>query len=816
MDMETYLKKQQRHEFFGFDWTFHYGELSIDEAENDVSSFRPVTLPHDWLMDYEARKPDPGSGAMNWKYGVGIYRKEFVLDKANSGRTIRLLFDGVYHDATVYLNGTELGHNFYGYIPFEFDISKAVRFGEANILIVRVDNSRQPNTRWYSGSGITRDVWISSLAPVHVAANGTYIVTDSLDNGVASLSVSTELENNSGRDTEILMTNRILDPKNLLVSSLPPQQLTLGACAGNTHIRQQISLENAALWSPSRPDMHCLVTELQCNGQIIDSFKTPFGIRTIHFHADRGFLINGEHLKIHGMAIHNDAGQLGAAVPVKVWKRRFEKLKAMGCNAIRTAHNPADPLILDLMDEMGLLCMDEFFDEWTICKWSKSRGNKQVPPRGYAEYFQKLHRRDMETIIRRDRNHPCVILWSVGNECEEVHTVDGWEVMKEMRDITHSLDPTRPVTEGTNMLAHNSKYTYEKFMDYQDVRGFNWVNIWNDRAELFYEPDKIRHPECPMVITECGGITGSRGNYPLPPRRTTDNNGPFGISPYYSWPVAASKHMRFIETRDYISGVFYWTGVDYMGESPYPHRCNENNPIDLAGFIRDSWYFYRSMWMREIPTVHLLPHWNMDVEKGQVIPVICYSSCPCVELFLNGKSYGEKAILYPADGIDEWPNFDLTKPWANTDDLFLSWDVPYEPGTLVAVGYDRQGRELTRHTVSTFGKAQKLHLQADETYITADGRDIAHIEISLLDENGNHVMTADNRLTVSVSGSGHLLVLENGNSLDHTLGRSKIRNAHYGKLLAIVQSNRNETGTLLVQVNGEGLTTESLEIQTVL
>lgn len=810
--METYLKQQQRHEFFGFDWSFYFGDLRIIDAEKNSQVFRPVTLPHDWLMDYEASGPDPKSGAMNWKYGIGIYRKEFILDKSNEGRIIRLLFDGVYQDASVYLNGRELGHNFYGYIPFEFNITQAVRFGEPNVLIVRVDNSRQPNTRWYSGSGITRDVWLSSLAPVHVATNGTYIVTDSLDNGTARLTVTTELENDSAADCEIIATNRIYGPDGLLVASLP-EHIGLGA-SGCVLLKQTLALKNAALWSPEHPHMHRMVTEITKNGQITDRYETPFGIRTIYFDADRGFLINGGHVKIHGMAIHNDAGQLGAAVPVKVWKRRFEKLKDMGCNAVRTAHNPADPLIMDLMDTMGLLCMDEFFDEWTICKWSKSRGNKEVPPHGYAEYFHELHEKDMETIIRRDRNHPCVILWSAGNECEEVHTVDGWEVMKEMRDIIHRLDPTRPVTEGTNMLAHNSKYTYEKFMDYQDVRGFNWVNIWNDRAELFYEPDKIRHPDCPMVITECGGITGSRGNYPLPKRRS-GNEGPFRGVPYYSWPVAASKHMRFIETRDYISGVFYWTGVDYMGEASYPYRSGENNPVDLAGFIRDSWYFYRSMWLRDEPTVHLLPHWNMDVEKGTIIPVICYTSCPSASLFLNGKSYGEKACLYPADGIDEWPNFDLTKPFANTDDLFLTWDVPYEPGELVVIGYDRQGQELTRHTVSTFGEAERLRLLADSECIAADGRDIAHIEISLEDADGNLVMTASNKLTVTVNGPGHLLILENGNSLDHTPGRCGTRNAHYGKLLAIVQADRNEAGTIHVEVSGEGFASQTVDIKTV-
>lgn len=811
--METYLSQQQRHEFFGFDWYFHYGDMNIIEAEKDYHAFRPVILPHDWLMDYEASDADPKSGSMNWKYGIGIYRKEFILDSANAGRNIQLLFDGVYQDATVYLNGHEVGRNYYGYIPFEIDITQAIKFDEPNILIVRVDNSKQPNTRWYSGSGITRDVWLSSLSPVHVASNGTYIVTDSLDNGIASLTITTEINNKSSVDCEITVINKFIDSNGRLIASLP-EHLTLGSAAGCACIKQNLSLKNAALWTPEHPQMHRMVTEIEKDCQIIDHYETSFGIRTIYFDADRGFLINGRHLKIHGMAIHNEAGQLGASVPIKVWKRRFEKLKGMGCNAIRTAHNPADPLIMDLMDNMGLLCMDEFFDEWTICKWSKSRGNKDVPPHGYAEYFHENHEKDMETIIRRDRNHPCVILWSVGNECEEVHTVDGWEVMKEMREIAHRLDPTRPVTEGTNMLAHNSKYTYEKFMDYQDVRGFNWVNIWNDRAELFYEPDKIRHPDCPMVISECGGITGSRGNYPLPERRT-GNTGPFHNTPYYSWPVAASKHMRFIETRDYICGVFYWTGVDYMGESPYPHRSGENNPVDLAGFIRDSWYFYRSIWMKEEATVYLLPHWNMKVKEGNIIPVICYTSCSSVELFVNGKSYGEKAYFYPADGIDEWPNFDLTKPFANTDDLFLSWDVPYEPGELVAIGYDRQGHELTRHTVSTFGEPCALHLQTDSAYITADGRDIAHIEISLNDENGNLVMTSSNTLTVTVSGAGHLLVLENGNSLDHTLGRCQTRNAHYGKLLAIVQSNRNEIGTIHVEVSGEGIKTQSLDIKTV-
>lgn len=808
--MEKHLNVPQRHEFFGFGWTFHYGDMEIHKAQADDDGFRPVTLPHDWLMDYEASGRDEKSGAMNWKYGVGIYRKEFLLDDSNRGRVIRLLFDGVYQDASVTLNGVPLGSHFYGYTPFEFDISHVVRYGEPNLLIVRVDNSAQPNTRWYSGSGITRDVWISSLPPVHVATGGTFIVTDSLENGVAALSVTTEIENSAGVDSDVDVISRIYAPDGRLLAALPAR-MTLGAAAGRTLLRQKLAVRDAALWSPDHPDLHHMVTEILEDGAVTDRYVTPFGIRTIRFDADRGFFLNDIPLKLHGMAIHNEAGQLGAAVPIKVWKRRFEKLKGMGCNAIRTAHNPADPLILDLMDQMGLLCMDEFFDEWTICKWSKSRGNPEFPPHGYAEYFDRLCREDMETIIRRDRNHPCVILWSVGNECEEVYTVDGWEVMKKLRDLCHSLDSTRPVTEGTNLLAHNSRYTYEKFMDYQDVRGFNWVNIWNDRAELFYEPDKIRHPHSPMVITETGGIPGSRGNYPLPERRSQES-GPFSPSPYYSWPVEAGKHMRFIETRDYISGVFYWTGVDYMGEAPYPFRGGEKSPLDLAGFIRDSWYFYRSMWKREIPTVHLMPHWNPEVAEGTILPVICYTSCPSAELFLNGKSYGEKAYLYPARGIDAWPDFDLTKPWANTDDLFLSWDVPYEKGELTVLGYDREGREIARHQIRTFGEASVIRLESDSERIRADGRDIAQIEISLVDADGNPVLNAANELTVRVSGAGRLLALENGNASDHTMGSVPVRKAYCGRLLAVVLSDRDTPGDLYVEVSAKGMEKQTVKI----
>lgn len=784
--MDRYCDGSARKQFFGFGWEFHYGDMGYDEAARTDDGFREVQLPHDWLMDYEASEKDEKSGSMNWKYGVGIYRKRFLIDEKASGRDIRLLFDGVYQDSTVYVNGHEAGHNFYGYIPFEYDITPFIRPGEENTVVVRVNNADQPNTRWYSGSGITRDVWIMDLADEHVAYNGSYIVTDSIDNGFAALTASFEIEKSFEGTSDCRITQTIIDPDGREILRLNDDISLCGP--GCVQLTKHFSLRGAMLWSVDESYLYRCVTRVIAGGEKVDEYETVFGIRTIRFDAMKGFLLNGKSVKIHGMAIHNDAGQLGAAVPIKVWERRFRKLKAMGCNGIRTAHNPADPMILDLMDRMGIVCMDEFFDEWTICKWSKSRGNPDVPPRGYAEHFAEDHVRDCETIIRRDRNHPCVVLWSVGNECEEVYTVDGYEVMAELRDICHRMDPTRPVTEGTNLLAHNSKYTYEKFMEQEDVKGCNWFNIWLDRAELFYEPDKIAHPDWPILITETGVLHGGRGRYDIVQRR--GKGGPFA-RPYYSAPVEAGKHERQVLTKDYISGVFYWTGVAYMGESPYPNRGGEGSPVDLAGFVNDCWYFYKSLWKRDEPVVHILPHWNLDIEEGTVIPVVCYTSCASAELFVNGKSYGEKAYLYPAFGIDEWPKFDRTKPFANTDDLFLTWDVPYVKGEITVLGYDREGREIARHEVRTVGEAAAIQAKSDTGVLKADGRDVAQIEISLLDEKGDLAVLSDNELTIKVTGGGRLLAADNGCGKDHTMGRSEKHRAYYGLLLAVIQADRS-------------------------
>lgn len=814
--MEKHGTDCKRHEFFGFGWEFHFGDLSYEEAVKEGVDFRPVQLPHDWLMDYEAKEKDPKSGAMNWNYGIGIYRKCFELDPANEGRTLKLLFDGVYQNSTVYLNGKELGNNYCGYIPFEYDITDAVRYDAPNVVVVRVNNSEQPNTRWYSGSGIDRDVWLSSMDTAHVATDGTYIVTDSIDNGVADLTVVTELDNDSPCDRELVLKSSYIGPDGKLWAAFK-DPVILGSGARQIQLIRNFSIKDPMLWSDSCPHLYTLVSELFENGELIDRYETRFGIRTICFDPDKGFLINGNHVKLQGMAIHNEAGQLGAAVPIKVWRDRFEKLKKMGCNAIRTAHNPADPLILDLMDEMGLYCMDEFFDEWTICKTSKSRLNPDVPVHGYAEHWDELHVKDTETIIRRDRNHPSVVLWSAGNECDEAYTVDGWEVMKELQELIHRLDPTRPVTEGTNPLARKSSYTLEKFFEFEDVYGCNWYSIWapkghERRAELFMEPDKIRHPDKCFLITETGGCGGSRGNYNFPKRREK-GSGPFRGGAYFSAPVQASKQLRYITTHDYVSGVFYWTGVDYMGESAYPHRGGENSPIGLDNNIKDNFYFYKSMWKRDEPMVYIYPHWNMDVPEGTILPVICYTSCPSVELFLNGRSYGEKAILYPADGIDQWPEFDRTKPWANTDDLFLSWDVPFEKGEVTAIGYDREGNEIARYTVKTVGNAAAVDVQANSACIEADGRDVVLLDITLKDKDGNLAILSNDHLKVDVEGPGKILSMDNGNSLDHTLGRCPERDAYYGRLFAVIQSERGVSGTIRVTVSGEGLEPAAVEIE---
>lgn len=792
----------ERDELFSPDWQFHFGDLSLERISRGEGDWRTVDLPHDWCMDYLAEGQDPLTKAMDWRFGVGMYKKEFLLADRFKDMTITLHFEGAYEDSSVWLNGKSLGNHYYGYTPFEYDITSFVEFGKPNLVVVRVDNSEQPNSRWYSGSGITRDVWLRVTDKVHVASFGTYITTDSIDNGTAQLTIRTEIDNDGSEDARIQLVTKVCDHKGKLWAQVKDEILIGAACKGVT-LKQNVAIKDPFLWSADAPYLYDIIISIEKNGVAADTYTTPFGIRTIRFDADHGFFINSVHQKINGMAIHNDAGALGAAVPVKVWERRLKRLKECGVNGIRTAHNPCDPQLMDLMDRMGFYVMDEFFDEWTHVKSSKARCLPDIVSHGYAERFDKLHVTDAEIIMRRDRNHPCVVTWSAGNEVEEVYDVNGFEIMREFREICHRVDPTRPVTQGTNMLSKNSQYTYEPFLAEQDLKGLNWINLWMDRAELFHEPDKIKHPDWPMLVTETGVLHGSRGNYPIIPRRSNGQQSHWNRS-YYSVPVEVAKYIRFIETRDYISGVYYWTGVDYMGESMYPKRGSDGALVDMAGFISDSYYFFKSIWLRNEPTVHIYPHWNMDVEPGTVIPVICYTSCATVELFVNGKSYGEKAYLYPAKGIDFWPNFDLTKPQANTDDLFLSWDVPYNPGVIEAVGYDRQGNEIARHTIKTVGSAVAIKAQADTIKLKAGRRDLAHIEISLLDQDGNLSILSNAELMVTVSGAGKLLAMDNGNPSDHTLAKSIKRQAHYGLLCAYIQA-ADQPGELRVSVQGNGL-----------
>ena len=798
-----------RDQLFSLDWQFHLGELSPEQVKGE-GEWSPVDLPHDWCMDYPAGGQDPLTKAMDWRFGVGMYRKEFILEDSVKDKSVALHFEGAYEDSSVWVNGEFLGNHYYGYTPFEYDITPFVKTDEPNLVVVRVDNSEQPNSRWYSGSGITRDVWLRVTDKVHVAAFGTYITTDSIDNGAAQLTIRTEIDNDGQEDAEIKLITKVCDQKGKLWAQVENDILIGAACKGIT-LRQNVALKDPILWSADSPYMYDVISIVEKNGVPVDTYNTPYGIRTIRFDADQGFFVNSVHQKINGMAIHNDAGALGAAVPVKVWERRLKKLKECGVNGIRTAHNPCDPQLMDLMDRMGFYVLDEFFDEWTHVKNSKARSIPGVVSHGYAERFEKIYVEDAQIIMRRDRNHPCVIAWSAGNEVEEVYDVNGFEVMREFREICHRVDPTRPVTQGTNMLAKNSKYTYEPFLEEQDLKGINWINLWMDRAELFHEPDKIRHPDWPMLVTETGVVHGSRGDYPIVPRRGGKPKSPFSGGSYYFSPVETAKYTRFIETRDYISGAYYWTGVDYMGESMYPNRGSDSALVDMAGFISDSYYFYKSIWKRDEPTVHIYPHWNMDVKPDTIIPVICYTSCASAELIVNGKSYGEKAYLYPAKGIDFWPNFDLTKPPANTDDLFLTWDVPYNSGIIEAFGYDREGNEIARHTIKTAGKAAVISAQADAATMKADRRDIAHIEVSLLDKEGNLSILSQDELTVTVTGAGRLLAMDNGNPTDHTLGKNTKRHAHYGLLCVYVQAG-DKPGKLDICIQGKGLEKAELTI----
>jgi len=772
---------------FNQDWRFHLGEVSDGQRiDLDDSSWRNLNLPHDWSIEGEFAEKNPaGTGGGALPGGTGWYRKSFIVPATAKGKLLFVDFDGVYRKGEVWLNGHYLGKRPYGYSSFQFELTPYINFGAKNLIAVKVDNSEQPNSRWYSGSGIYRNTWLTTIDPIHVDHWGTWINTPEVNEQLAKVAIQTTVINQSQQDVSLTVTTILYDSakREVARSSVPvPMKKGESSIAGQT-----LSISNPILWSDDKPYLYKAISQVESNGRIVDRYETPFGVRYFSFDINKGFSLNGKHVKIRGVCNHHDLGALGAAVNKRALERQLEMLKAMGVNGIRTSHNPPAPELLELADEMGFIVMDEAFDIW----------KKEKTKFDYHLDWDEWHKRDLEDLILRDRNHPSVIIWSIGNEVAEQwgsHPEAGI-ISKELVSIVKNLDQTRPITAACNFVSTDNTLITAGNLD---LVGTNYAH-----AEMHKFPQMF--PNRPLIYTETTSALATRGSYDMPsdqirrwPRKwdepLKDGNADFSCSAYDNcstpWGSTHEETWKLIKKHDFISGMFIWTGWDYIGEpTPYPWPAISSyfGIIDLAGFPKDSFYMYQSEWTSK-PVLHLLPHWNW--KQGEMVDVWAYFNGDEVELFLNGKSLGTKR--------------------KTGDDLHVSWRVPFEPGVLKAVSRRNGKVELTKE-VSTAGEAAKLVLVPDRKIIQADGTDLSFVTVKVVDKNGVVVPGADNLVNFTLSGPGFVAGVDNGSEISHESFKASHRKAFHGLAMAIVQS-KGSAGAITLKATADGLAPASVTI----
>jgi len=774
-------------------WRFTLGDPAGAERPGfDDRQWRRLDLPHDWSIEGTPRQDAPAGGRGGYfPTGIGWYRKGFRLPAGARGHEAWLEFDGVYMNSDVWINGVHLGRRPYGYIGFAYDITRHLAPG-VNVIAVRVDNLLQPNSRWYSGSGIYRHVWLSIVDPLHVVHWGTYVMTPRVDPAGATVVVHTRVANDRRTGRNGVLRTLIVDAEGREVA-LTDATFSM-APRSNVEIEHRLQVRAPRLWSVETPTLYTVRSEVLDGTRVVDVVTTPFGIRSIAYDQDKGFLLNGARVKMRGVNLHHDGGAVGAAVPERVWQRRLELLRAMGANAIRTSHNPPSPEFLDLCDRLGFLVMAEAFDEWRIGK----------VPEGYHKYFEEWFERDVTDFVHRDRNHPSIVLWSAGNEIGEQSSADGADVLRRLVDIFHREDPTRPVTTGNDNIAADGHPATLAFLNALDVVGYNYVDRWHERRELFAERDRYDHPDWKMIGTESGSIFQS-----FDERYSLGDDSGVVRPNYTSGMVQAERLWKWVTLRDYFAGDFMWTGIDYLGESTWPFKGFASGALDITGYPKDAYYLYQSLWT-DRPMLHLLPHWNWPGREGQVIPVLAYTNCNSLELFLNDRSLGEKRIEFPAQGASGgWNTYEQPVVRATTNDLHLSWDVPYAPGVLRAVGKGRDGTVGCQGEVRTAGAPAAIRLSAERDTVTAASGDVALVVFEIVDSAGTVVPTADNDVHVAVTGGG-IVALDNGDLRDLEPYQTDHRHAFNGRGMAILRAS--VPGVMRVTASADGLRGSSVTI----
>ncbi len=776
---------------FNDDWQFAKQPLGTGYAAAvaDSVSWTPIDLPHDWLI-YDARNL--------YENGEGWYRKTFIWPEASaSGTRASLRFEGVYMNSTLYVNGQAAGEWKYGYSTFEFDITPHLKAG-SNEIVVRVVHE-SPNSRWYSGAGIYRNVWLRTYPDTHIAADGVYISTSCEADGAWFVDVETEVVFGerleiAGRFAAIgaavgagtaglAVRHRVLDADGRIVAEAAAEVTEFADPNGIARVSTRIPIGQPQLWDLSQPYRYRLVTELTDGNAITMTETNTFGFRTLAFDSQRGFFLNGRQVKLHGVCQHHDLGCLGAAVNKAALRRQIALLQEMGVNAIRTAHNMPAVEFMDLADEMGILVVSEAFDMWERKKTTYD----------YARFFPDWWRKDVASWVRRDRNHPSLLMWSIGNEIYDTHADErGLELTRMLRDEVHLHDPkgNAPVTIGSNYMPWENA---QKCADLVKLAGYNY-------AEKYYDQHHAEHPDWIIYGSETSSTVQSRGVYHFPLAQSVladddEQCSSLGNSST-SWG-AKSTEWCIIADRDaaYSPGQFLWTGFDYIGEpTPYHTKNSYFGQLDTAGFKKDSFFIYQAEWTdyRVRPMVHVFPHW--DFSPGQMIDVRVCSNAPKIELFLDGASLG-------AVDIDH----------EHGQKLLGEWRIPYVPGKLRAVAYDDKGTLIAEDIRASFGDAVALVLKPDKTELAADGSDLIFVEISAIDRDGHPVWNANNRVQVTVEGPGRLVGLDNGDSTDYDSYKGDNRRLFSGKLLAVIAATL-EVGAITVRAASRGLQAEELNL----
>ncbi len=789
------------------DWRFHRGDVRGAELPSfNDTGWRKLDVPHDWSIEGENLRDNPGGGSIGFfPTGIGLYRKTFDVKSFDKKKRYAIEFDGVYMNSTVWINGHELGTWPYGYSSFSYDLTPYLR-KTGNVLTVKVDNAQQTNSRWYSGSGIYRHVRLVETAQTRFAQWGVFNSTQQLTEQEATVRVKSDVENGEATGRRLTVRHEVIDASGNSVAKAE-QGITLAAGEKMTN-EQTLTVSRPHAWDLEHPYLYTLRSTLLDGKRVVDVVDNTLGIRTIEYPLDKGFLLNGKQVKMKGVNLHHDGGAVGAAVPERVWERRLEILKSGGCNAIRTAHNPPAPEFLDLCDRMGFLVMDEAFDQWINGKNDND----------YHLHFREWHERDLTAMVARDRNHPSVVMWSIGNEIRDQRSAEGPGAAAEMIAICHRLDDTRLVTSGNDEIASNSPTSPEFLAAFEnDIIGYNYPDRWRTRREVVYAIDKAAYPNRRVVATESTGLGGPRRQYQwpgtMPPPQL--GAGADGFSPQQgqqpprfrrrsrglisSEMIDVEQRWRFTTAYDYVIGDFMWTGIDYYGESGWPSRGSQSGFLDNCGFPKDSYWFFKSIWSQN-PVLHLLPHWNWEGHEGQITQVACFTNCEEVELFVNGKSYGKKATEFPRRGVNpSWASYDPGKHFATTADLHLTWDVEYQPGEIKVVG--RRDSTTIEEIIRTAGAPAQLHATADRPQFRAVPSDVAHVTVEVLDKDGNLCPLADNQVRFSVKG-GRLIGVESGNMTDLGSVLASERKAWSGKCLAIIAADSPGPVTVTVQADG--------------